>query len=488
MDETYSSWTGLIYIFNLIVGTGALTLPSAFFHSGWALGSVLMCILAFVSYVTATFVVEAMATGNALINFSKMKQLRQIGRCLDLAQQSARNQTDSEDESWGSPNEESPLNLPGSVQNFPSEPLSYYTIDNKVEMGEMAGLFFSQGGRLAFFICFTCYLFGDLSIYAAAIGQSLVDALCVSNNFTDPDDTLCWPDYPYTTLQAYRVFLFAFLMLFGPFVFFNIQKTKYLQIATSLTRWLAFSVMITLTVQRLLNPSLPHNSPSPAVLGGFPALLSSCVYAFMCHHSLPALLAPMRDKRGLQRSLVADYTIVLAFYLTLAVPAVFAFPHINPLFSLNFVPAPGDSAELLMADYFLILFPVFTLTASFPVISVTLRNNLQSTLSPTRTRLLRVVILPLLAVIPPVLLAISMPNLEILVGITGSYAGVGIQYIIPATLVLASRKSKPRELAEMENPFTSPFRHPAWAILVIVWALVCMTCVTVHIVRSHLHS
>ncbi|KAG8303952.1 hypothetical protein J6590_105929 [Homalodisca vitripennis] len=171
-----------------------------------------------------------------------------------------------------------------------------------------------------------------------------------------------------------------------------------------------------------------------------------------------------------------------------AIAAVFAFPHINPLFSLNFVPAPGDSAELRVADYFLILFPVFTLTASFPVISVTLRNNLQSTVSSGRTRLLRFVILPLMAVIPPVFLAISMPNLEFLVGITGSYAGVGIQYIIPAALVLASRKSKPRELAEMENPFTSPFRHPAWAILVIVWALVCMTCVTVHIVRSHLHS
>ncbi|KAG8285793.1 hypothetical protein J6590_073510 [Homalodisca vitripennis] len=97
-----------------------------------------------------------------------------------------------------------------------------------------------------------------------------------------------------------------------------------------------------------------------------------------------------------------------------AIAAVFAFPHINPLFSLNFVPAPGDSAELRVADYFLILFPVFTLTASFPVISVTLRNNLQSTVSSGRTRLLRFVILPLMAVIPPVFLAISMPNLEFL--------------------------------------------------------------------------
>lgn len=40
--------TGLIYVFNIIVGTGALTLPAAFNRSGWALGSILICFLAFV--------------------------------------------------------------------------------------------------------------------------------------------------------------------------------------------------------------------------------------------------------------------------------------------------------------------------------------------------------------------------------------------------------------------------------------------------------
>lgn len=59
------------------------------------------------------------------------------------------------------------------------------------------------------------------------------------------------------------------------------------------------------------------------------------------------------------------------------VAAVFAFPHINDLFSLNFVPVAESSTELKVLDYFLLLFPVFTFSASFPVISVTLRNNLQ---------------------------------------------------------------------------------------------------------------
>lgn len=88
--------------------------------------------------------------------------------------------------------------------------------------------------------------------------------------------------------------------------------------------FVAFGVMITLTVQRLLDSSLPHNSPRTVVLGGFPSLVSSCVYAFMCHHSLPSLLSPISDKSRLQQSLAADYFIVLCFYLTLAVPGEFS--------------------------------------------------------------------------------------------------------------------------------------------------------------------
>lgn len=97
--------------------------------------------------------------------------------------------------------------------------------------------------------------------------------------------------------------------------------------------FVAFGVMITLTVQRLLDSSLQHNSPRTVVLGGFPSLVSSCVYAFMCHHSLPSLLSPISDKSRLQRSLAADYVIVLCFYLTLAVPGEFSSKSKNNMLS-----------------------------------------------------------------------------------------------------------------------------------------------------------
>ena len=55
-----------IYIFNLIVGVGALALPIAFSQAGLIIGTILMVILCSLAYVTATYVIEAMSVANAL--------------------------------------------------------------------------------------------------------------------------------------------------------------------------------------------------------------------------------------------------------------------------------------------------------------------------------------------------------------------------------------------------------------------------------------
>ena len=77
--QQYSRVTGLIYIFNLIVGTGALTLPAAFHEAGWALSAVIIILLAFMSFLTATFVIESMAAANALHHFKRSRRLKKSG-------------------------------------------------------------------------------------------------------------------------------------------------------------------------------------------------------------------------------------------------------------------------------------------------------------------------------------------------------------------------------------------------------------------------
>lgn len=67
---------GLVYVFNLIVGTGALTLPAVFARAGWGLGLAAIIVLAFISFVTVTFVIETMSCANALMHWKRLGLLK----------------------------------------------------------------------------------------------------------------------------------------------------------------------------------------------------------------------------------------------------------------------------------------------------------------------------------------------------------------------------------------------------------------------------
>lgn len=66
-----------------------------------------------------------------------------------------------------------------TIEHVPlfSQRSRYYTLEKKVELGEMAGLFFNDTGRCLFFLCFAIYLYGDMSIYAAAVSKSMRDVI-----------------------------------------------------------------------------------------------------------------------------------------------------------------------------------------------------------------------------------------------------------------------------------------------------------------------
>lgn len=228
--------------------------------------------------------------------------------------------------------------------------------------------------------------------------------------------------------------------------------------------------------------------PQAADIMGVPELFGACVYSFMCHHSLPALVSPIADKSRLFRSLALDYLLIAVFYLLLALTGVFAFAQVSDLYTLDFSQRWQGKEAFLIPRYFLALFPVFTLSTSFPIVAITLRNNLIS-LFLTEGRhcqwCLRKVLFPLLALLPPVLVAMATKNLEILVGVTGSYAGAGIQYLIPAFLVFSARRETLKVIGQgVKNDFESPFRGKCWVIFVVVWAIACIILVSFNFIKS----
>lgn len=52
------------------------------------------------------------------------------------------------------------------------------------------------------------------------------------------DGRICWANYQISRLSMYRTILIVFALIFGPLVFCEMQKTKYLQIFTTVFRWM----------------------------------------------------------------------------------------------------------------------------------------------------------------------------------------------------------------------------------------------------------
>ena len=97
------------------------------------------------------------------------------------------------------------------------------------------------------------------------------------------------------------------------------------------------------------------------------------------------------------------------------------------------------------------------------------------------------ILFPLIAVVPPFLLAFITENLEILVGVVGSYAGATIQYVIPALLVYFARKNFTEIFlgsTMTKRQFQSPFSNPIWIWIVLLWSVICIIFVTTnHIIQ-----
>ena len=100
---------------------------------------------------------------------------------------------------------------PFSSASAPQNYNTYYEINEIIEMGKMASLFFNSWGRTLFYLCITIYLYGDLAIYAAAVAKSLRDVACTftpantsrsTGNISE--DALCWKDAELTRIDAYR--------------------------------------------------------------------------------------------------------------------------------------------------------------------------------------------------------------------------------------------------------------------------------------------
>ncbi|XP_063681472.1 transmembrane protein 104-like isoform X2 [Bolinopsis microptera] len=473
-----SSPMAFIFVFNLLLGAGALALPAAFADAGWLVSTVLLVILCFASFVSASFMCEGMAIANVLQNVACPKKNDNVTETEQLLAGSA---NDTEYYSNLSLQiSQSQASLGGSRYSF--------RISKRIEMAEMAEIFFNKVGVVLFYVAVIIYLYGDLAIYTVAVPKSLANVSCIPDLRDEHNVTLCWNGVSHDA--AYRIFVLIYVLCIGPFVFFNAQKTTLLQIFSSILRHTSFFIMVVIAIDRIMKHK--HGVPKPqdvkpVIFDKIPDFIGVSVYCFMCQHSLPSFITPMKNQNRATPVLLSALAACLGIYAVVCYTATFSFENLEDVYTLNFA-----NFGVIPIRYFLELYPVFCLTASYPIIGITLRNNLKTLFSKEEYPwLVDRVVFPLLTIIPPTIIGMCTENVEFLVSYTGAFSGAAIQYIIPACFVLLGR-IKIKEVfgreASSVNKNHSVFSSNLWPVVLLVWAGCCMAFVLYYKINAAFFS
>lgn len=432
-SSSYSAKVAAVFLFNLLVGVGILALPSAIAKAGVIAGILSLTTVSFMAFISVTFMIEVLATANAW-----------RGTKTVVARKALVKGYPAQDDSVA---QISQIKVKNDVFSAP-----LFEIEEKFEMGYMAELFLGTAGSTFFYAVLCLYLYGDLAIYAVSVATTLEKAVGTSHQI------------------SYYSFLWGFIMLIGPFCFFTFQKTTYLQLFTMVMRNSAMGLMILLTVLDIANG---HYVPSDQLIlwdtEKAKELIGITVFTFMCQHTIPSIILPLADKSKTLRVVLIDYIIVLLYCSIIVFSAVINKPasQISPLYSLNF----SDHSVTVLAK-FLSLYPVFTLSSNFPLICITLRNNLMTLFPISKDIFCRQQLFTLIALVPPVVIAIFIHDVGQLVALTGSFAGLAIMFVTPGLLVLYSRDKLDRTVPQWRqiHHHKSPFQHKAWVYLTLAFA------------------
>lgn len=197
----------------------------------------------------------------------------------------------------------------------------------------MAQELFSRKGLAAFYACVAAYLYGDLAIYAVgtlsrpcctsfttcailAIPKSLREVICPRPS----SNAAVWecPTVAMNSAQLYRILVVVFGVTLGSFAFGHMQKTQCIQLITTIMRHASFALMIILA---FVGIGRGQGRPVADVVAheditSLPNFFGVCIYSFMCHHSIPGIIAPISKKRSV--GLVLLYAFIVRHLIPIA--------------------------------------------------------------------------------------------------------------------------------------------------------------------------
>ncbi|ETV66525.1 hypothetical protein H257_17087 [Aphanomyces astaci] len=434
MDSSSSSYTPLVaysFTVNYILGVGSLGVPYALYKAGIVFGSVLLVVVSFISYVTVMWVSETTARARDLdAKNSKTKLLRD------------------------------PFHFP--------------------EVTTLCDRFLGVVGATLYQLSLLGLMYGGLLGYSQVFVNSIVSQL------------------PSSFESSTVVVAVVFGLIVVPLSCVDLSEQIHVQVVMAIVRFVALTTMIASATVALFVDTRDSGITSPMIAQGppyasdvpwmnldsFGLLFSTTVFSQLFQHSVPGLLAPLARKDQPKAPSIFGYALVTTtlFYLALSLSCCYYFgPKISSSVNLNWASFSwGVDGDVPLWGRFLsflvVLFPALDTLSVFPLIAITLGDNLAASLKGRLVWLShKRLICRLVASLPPLVVAVVVTDLSVTLQFSGIF-GIYVAFITPALLQLFSRREDPRL-----NVYSGRFSSDGYIFAVLAFGGVAVVVATVQV-------
>lgn len=425
--KPYGPAITLAMTLNYVIGTGCFGLPFAFKEAGIVLTASLLSIGVLGALVTMNYTLESLA--------------RAEGVCAATR--------------GGAPRHE----------------LTY----RKFDFATIGEMFAGKFGKVTVQVVMALYCIGALWSYASVFASS-VASLFFSYVLGDACDAYAL--HPTAAcLDAYYVCMAIFSAIVISMVLLDISDQASIQKFLSVYRIAALLLMLVTMLIKIGVDGTDALAARYTAIGAFnwsnfgkgfgPTLL-----ALNCQYNMPDALQPLNPKSAARRVAFAALIIAGSFYLLVGLLGALAFDELNPLASLMWSTYTGcgngwDTCSStnpfgVVVQLVILIFPVVNVTSAYPMVGVTVGDNLLMSVPKTVSARLGMAttrnVCRLLAAAPPLVLAVVFKKLDFIFAVAGLF-GFLLGLSIPCWFqVIGSRYCK--RVWGFSGAAITPFTEP----------------------------
>ena len=317
---------------NFLFATAPFTYPFGFVRCGPAVSVPLLCVSCFCSYMTAEFLIEAVASVNYLKTKRRGLHLKEMSQYIESPSKEE-NTVVLDESGYKEPGcvEVPSLHLfenTGEVKNACDDQVeteetkgqikeilnddSTFQVAKKQELSELANELFGSGLQFFVVLVLVPYMYGALLVKHVAGSESLIQSI----SFNIYKDRMALKKK--SSIDPYLIGLFAFSLCTLGFTFGNIENSRLLQVVSSFLRYLVICLFFVGTIYSLVvngRTSTSYFGSDQIDLQYAQLVFGSSFFTFLCHHSLSGAVAPLEPKQAYRKSFLTAHIIALVTLL-----------------------------------------------------------------------------------------------------------------------------------------------------------------------------